>query len=331
MQDKTILTITGSDPTGESGIQADIRYIAELGYTAVSAITTITLQNTLGIQEFHDLPASVVGGQIDALVNDMQPRAIKIGMIRRVEVIETVVRALRRYRPDFVIYDPVLYSSRGERLMGDEALNLIRKKLFPLCTVIIVRHQETNDLLGDMVLGNVCFIDDDNRHGLSNGFSSALAVSLCEGLPMQEAVSKANDFCKRQLSGTTVLQGRSTQLYNDFVSLVRQDFATKSDVASYADKLNVSSAYLGQVCRRIAGRSPKSIIDDAIVKDIERQLTKTDRTIQEIALSLGFSSQAHLSKFFKNIVGRSPSEYRMGPTPTPPPSRGGRDLLNEKY
>jgi hydroxymethylpyrimidine/phosphomethylpyrimidine kinase len=128
-----------------------------------------------------------------------------------------------------------------------------------------------------------------------------------------------------------VLQGRSTQLYNDFISLVRQDFATKSDVASYADKLNVSSAYLGQVCRRIAGRSPKSIIDDAIVKDIERQLTKTDRTIQEIALSLGFSSQAHLSKFFKNIVGKSPSEYRGGPTPTPPPSRGGRDMLQEDY
>lgn len=312
MQDKTILTITGSDPTGESGIQADIRFITELGYTAVSAITTITLQNTLGIQEFHDLPASVVGGQIDALVNDVQPRAVKIGMIRRVETIETVVEALRRYRPDFVIYDPVLFSSRGERLMGDEALSLIRRKLFPLCTIIIVRHQEAKDLLGEMVLGNVCFINDDNRHGLSNGFSSSLAVALCEGRTVEEAVGKANDFCKRQLSGTTVLQGRSTQLYNDFVALVRQNFASNSDVASYSDKLNVGSAYLGQVCRRIAGRSPKSIIDDFIVKDIERQLTKTNRTIQEIALSLGFSSQAHLSKFFKNIVGKSPSEYRMG-------------------
>lgn len=310
MQDKTILTITGSDPTGESGIQADIRFITELGYTAVSAITTITLQNTLGIQEFHDLPASVVGGQIDALVNDVQPRAVKIGMMRRVETIETVVEALRRYRPNFVIYDPVLFSSRGERLMGDEALSLIRRKLFPLCTIIIVRHQEAKDLLGEMVLGNVCFINDDNRHGLSNGFSSSLAVALCEGRTVEEAVGKANDFCKRQLSGATVLQGRSTQLYNDFVALVRQNFASNSDVASYSDKLNVGSAYLGQVCRRIAGRSPKSIIDDFIAKDIERQLTKTNRTIQEIALSLGFSSQAHLSKFFKNIVGKSPSEYR---------------------
>lgn len=313
MQDNTILTITGSDPTGESGIQADIKYISELGLTAVSAITTVTLQNTLGIQEFHDLPASVVGGQIEALVNDVQPKVVKIGMMRRVETIQTVVEALRRYTPAFVVYDPVLFSSRGDRLMGDEALGIVRRRLFPLCSVIVVRRHEAHALLGDMVPGNVCFIDD-NRHGLSNGFSSSLAVALCKGKKMDEAVGNANEFCQRQLSATTVLQGRSAQLYNDFVSLVRQDFAVSSDVASYAEKLNVGSAYLGQVCRRIAGKSPKSIIDDFIVKDIERQLSKTGKTILEIAQGLGFSSQAHLSRFFKNIVGKSPSEYRTWKT-----------------
>ena len=313
MQDNTILTITGSDPTGESGIQADIKYRSELGLTAVSAITTVTLQNTLGIQEFHDLPASVVGGQIEALVNDVQPKVVKIGMMRRVETIQTVVEALRRYTPAFVVYDPVLFSSRGDRLMGDEALGIVRRRLFPLCSVIVVRRHEAHALLGDMVPGNVCFIDD-NRHGLSNGFSSSLAVALCKGKKMDEAVGKANEFCQRQLSATTVLQGRSAQLYNDFVSLVRQDFAVSSDVASYAEKLNVGSAYLGQVCRRIAGKSPKSIIDDFIVKDIERQLSKTGKTILEIAQGLGFSSQAHLSRFFKNIVGKSPSEYRTWKT-----------------
>lgn len=314
MQDNTILTITGSDPTGESGIQADIKYISELGLTAVSAITTVTLQNTLGIQEFHDLPASVVGGQIEALVNDVQPKVVKIGMMRRVETIQTVVEALRRYTPALVVYDPVLFSSRGDRLMGDEALGIVRRRLFPLCSVIVVRRHEAHALLGDMVPANVCFIDDDNRHGLSNGFSSSLAAALCKGKKMDEAVGKANEFCQRQLSATTVLQGRSAQLYNDFVSLVRQDFAVSSDVASYAEKLNVGSAYLGQVCRRIAGKSPKSIIDDFIVKDIERQLSKTGKTILEIAQGLGFSSQAHLSRFFKNIVGKSPSEYRTWKT-----------------
>ncbi len=81
-------------------------------------------------------------------------------------------------------------------------------------------------------------------------------------------------------------------------------------MAHYADALNVSSAYLGQVCRRIAGRSTKSIIDDWLLHDIERQLTTTSRTIQEIAISLGFSSQAHLSRFFRKLEGRSPTEYR---------------------
>ena len=212
MQDNTILTITGSDPTGESGIQADIKYISELGLTAVSAITTVTLQNTLGIQEFHDLPASVVGGQIEALVNDVQPKVVKIGMMRRVETIQTVVEALRRYTPAFVVYDPVLFSSRGDRLMGDEALGIVRRRLFPFCSVIVVRRHEAHALLGDMVPGNVCFIDD------------------------------------------------------------------------------------------------------FIVKDIERQLSKTGKTILEIAQGLGFSSQAHLSRFFKNIVGKSPSEYRTWKT-----------------
>ena len=67
---KTILTITGSDGTGGSGVQADIQLIHKLGGTAASAITSITVQNTLGIQEFHDLPATVVRKQVEAIIND---------------------------------------------------------------------------------------------------------------------------------------------------------------------------------------------------------------------------------------------------------------------
>ena len=70
---KTILTITGSDSTGGSGVQADIRTIAALGGYAVSAVTSITVQNTVGIQAFYDLPADIVKGQIEAIINDMQP------------------------------------------------------------------------------------------------------------------------------------------------------------------------------------------------------------------------------------------------------------------
>ena len=76
-----ILTITGSDGTGGSGVQADIKTVSALGGYAVTAITSITVQNTLGIQEFYDLPADTVTGQVEAIVNDVQPKVVKIGMI----------------------------------------------------------------------------------------------------------------------------------------------------------------------------------------------------------------------------------------------------------
>ena len=78
---QTILAITGSDGTGGSGIQADIRCISELGGTVTSVVTSITVQNTLGIQEFYDLPATIVRKQIEAIFNDLQPQIVKIGLI----------------------------------------------------------------------------------------------------------------------------------------------------------------------------------------------------------------------------------------------------------
>lgn len=321
MQNKTILTITGSDSTGGSGVQADIKTIMSLGCTAVSAITSITVQNTLGIQEFYDLPSAVVGGQIDAIINDVQPQAVKIGMVRRAETLDVIVKALRRYVPQYVIYDPVLFSSRGDRLMGEDMLRQVRSQLFPLCTAIVVSCHDAGQVVGDSIYPNVYYMDDtaqssaqfkvQNLHGLANGFSSSLAAYLCQGLSMEDAIEKAREFCRHEISSVPVLQGRGNQLYNDFIHLVQRHYGEKNDVAYYADKLNVGSAYLGQVCRRVAGRSPKAIIDDCLIKEVERQLRETPRSIQEIASGLGFSSQAHLSRFFKKMVGVAPSSYRQ--------------------
>lgn len=321
MQNKTILTITGSDSTGGSGIQADIKTIMSLGCAAVSAITSITVQNTLGIQEFYDLPSAVVGGQIDAIINDVQPQAVKIGMVRRPETLEVIVKALRKYTPQFVIYDPVLFSSRGDQLMGEDMLQQIRYQLFPLCTAIVVSSREAWQIVGNDINPKVYYLDDDepqdaksriqSLHGLANGFSSSLAAYLCNGLAMDEAVKKAREYCSHEINSVPALQGRGNQLYNDFIHLVQQHYGQNNDVAYYADQLNVGSAYLGQVCRRVAGRSPKSIIDDCLVKEIQRQLSETTKSIQEIASDLGFSSQAHLSRFFKKMIGIAPSSYRQ--------------------
>ena len=112
-----ILTITGSDSTSGSGVQADIKTISSLGGYAVSAITSITVQNTLGIQAFFDIPSEIVSGQIEAIINDMQPRVVKIGMIRSVDVLRSITDSLNKYKPEQIIYDPIVFSSLNDILM----------------------------------------------------------------------------------------------------------------------------------------------------------------------------------------------------------------------
>lgn len=313
-----ILTITGSDSTGGSGVQADIKTISELGGYAVSAITSITVQNTLGIQEFFDVPAEIVSGQIEAIMNDIQPTIVKVGMIRRVETLGVVIDALTKYRPDYIIYAPAIWSSNGDALMTEDVVSQIRYRLLPLCSVVVARKKENDIILQDtkllrMAEGNgmqVFLLDNANSHGLTNRFSSALAVYLNQGNKMDEALAKAQDFINVELTRESNLQGRSSELYNQFISQVNNFCRTYSDVHFYADQLNVSSRYLAQVTRRISAKTPKTIIDEYIVKEIERELSTTTHTMQEIANTFGFSSQAHLTKFFKKMRGLTPSEYR---------------------
>ena len=296
-----ILTITGSDSTGGSGVQADIRTISELGGYAVSAITSITVQNTLGIQAFFDVPAEIVSGQIEAIMNDIQPSIVKVGMIRRVETLEVVIDALTKYRPDYIIYAPAIWSSNGDALMTEDVVSQIRYRLLPLCSVVVARKKE-NDII---------LLDNANSHGLTNRFSSALAVYLNQGKKMEDALAMAQDFINVELTRESNLQGRSSELYNQFISQVNNFCRTYSDVHFYADQLNVSSRYLAQVTRRISCKTPKAIIDEYIVKEIERELSTTTHTVQEIANTFGFSSQAHLTKFFKKMKGVTPSAFRQ--------------------
>ena len=313
-----ILTITGSDSTGGSGVQADIKTISELGGYAVSAITSITVQNTLGIQEFFDVPAEIVSGQIEAIMNDIQPSVVKVGMIRKVETLDVIIDALTKYRPDYIVYAPAIWSSNGDALMTEDVVSQIKYRLLPLCSAVVARKKENDIMLQDSKLLRraedgglrVFMLDNANSHGLINRFSSALSVYLTQGKKMEEALAMAQDFINVEWARERNLQGRSSDLYSQFISQVVNYCRTYSDVHFYADQLNVSSRYLAQVTRRISGKTPKNIIDEYIVKEIERELTTTTHTVQEIANSFGFSSQAHLTKFFKKMNGTTPSLYR---------------------
>ncbi|GAB3176258.1 bifunctional hydroxymethylpyrimidine kinase/phosphomethylpyrimidine kinase [Telluribacter humicola] len=148
----TILSIAGSDSGGGAGIQADLKTFSALGCFGTTAITAITVQNTLGVQDVHCIPAGIVSGQIKAVLDDLQPAAVKIGMVPNLEVAEAIVEALREY-PVPVIFDPVLISSSGHKLVTDETIEVYRSKLLPLCTLITPNISEAMALTGTPING----------------------------------------------------------------------------------------------------------------------------------------------------------------------------------
>lgn len=295
MTQQTILTITGSDGSGGSGLQADIRCISELGGTATSAITSITVQNTLGIQSFYDLPASTVRTQIEAILNDLQPQVVKIGLLRRIDVVQVVAELMRKYHPKYIVYAPVLHSTRGDLLVEPQVYDAIQQLLIPLCTIVL----EPSDLP-----------TGTRQHGHANQLAAALAYYLSCGENVNEAMLHARTYVSLRPKGYTEDNSRSGELYNLFLDAIDRFYHRYSDVAFYAEQLGVSARYLGQVTRSIAHRSPKAMIDERITAEITQLLTSTNKPLKEIAQMFGFSSQAHLSRYYKKQTAHTPSEMR---------------------
>lgn len=150
----SVLSITGSDNTGAAGIQADIKTITALGGNALTAITTMTVQDSGGIRSLLDLPCDMVVGQVKAIVEDLHPRAVKVGMVRDA----ATIRALRREIigcPRTVLV-PGIVSSRGQRLLSDDAVDAWRRELVPEATLLILRCNEA-----ELLLGRAIRSDDD--------------------------------------------------------------------------------------------------------------------------------------------------------------------------
>lgn len=147
----SILTIAGSDCSGGAGIQADIKTISALGGYAASAITAITVQNTCGVTGIHPVPASYVKAQIEAVMTDINPAAIKIGMINDVEIVSAIASCIKKYNPKFVVFDPVMVSTSGCKLIEDKAIDAIKNELIPLSTIITPNLSEAKVLTDDEI------------------------------------------------------------------------------------------------------------------------------------------------------------------------------------
>ena len=144
----TVLTIAGSDSGGGAGIQADIKTISALGCYATTAITAITVQNTVGVEAVHPVPVDIVKGQIEAVLSDIGADAVKIGMLQSAEIVRAVAETLRKYKVGNVVLDPVMVSTSGHRLIEEEAIDTLRRELIPLARVITPNIPEAEILLG---------------------------------------------------------------------------------------------------------------------------------------------------------------------------------------
>lgn len=143
------MTIAGSDPSGGAGIQADLKTFAALGCYGQAAITALTVQNTLGVKRSVPVDAQLLGDQVEAVWEDVMPDAVKIGITATADIILKLAQLIERWRPPFVVLDPVMISSSGHSLMDSEACMALRDRLMPLCHLITPNIPEAQALLGD--------------------------------------------------------------------------------------------------------------------------------------------------------------------------------------
>lgn len=235
-----VLTIAGSDPSGGAGIQQDLRTIESLGCYGASVITALTTQNTLGVQSVMPVPADVVKSQLEAVLSDLDVKAIKIGQIPSAEVAHVIAETLRQKFSIFnfhfsidIVLDPVMISTSGRRLMSEDAIDVVVSELFPLCTLITPNIPEAETLFalpgfdarkynllikgghaeGSEMADRLCLangtervyvtekIESSNLHGTGCALSSAIAASLALGYSIEDAVARGKDYVTEAIRG----------------------------------------------------------------------------------------------------------------------------------
>lgn len=183
---KTALTIAGSDSSGGAGIQADIKTMTANGVYAMSAITALTAQNTIGVKSIMEVTPEFLEEQLDCIFTDIYPDAIKTGMVSSKILIEMIGKKIREYRAGNIVIDPVMVSTSGAKLISDNAIETMKKELFPMATVITPNIPETEVLSGISIKS-----EEDMVQAAKIIYETYGCAVLCKG---GHQVNNANDL-----------------------------------------------------------------------------------------------------------------------------------------
>jgi hydroxymethylpyrimidine/phosphomethylpyrimidine kinase len=168
------LTIAGSDSSAGAGIQADLKTFAALGVYGASVITALTAQNTRGVSGIHPVPSAFVTAQIDAVFGDLDVKAVKIGMVAQLEIIDAIAAALARWPAAPVVLDPVMVATSGDRLLSADAVAGLRTRLIPRAALITPNLPEAAALLDEPVASGEAAIADQGKRLLTLGCPAVL-------------------------------------------------------------------------------------------------------------------------------------------------------------
>ncbi|MEA2107652.1 MAG: bifunctional hydroxymethylpyrimidine kinase/phosphomethylpyrimidine kinase [Bacteroidota bacterium] len=148
---KKVLTIAGSDSGGGAGIQADLKAFSANGVYGMSAITAITAQNTERVRAIHPVPVDFIEKQIATVMEDIGADTVKIGMLHSTEVIKTVIASLKKYQINNIVVDPIMVATSGDKLLQDNAIDILIKELLPLASVITPNIPEAEIILNKKI------------------------------------------------------------------------------------------------------------------------------------------------------------------------------------
>ena len=197
-----VLIIAGSDSSGGAGIQADIKTVTSLGSYAMTAVTAVTAQNTMGVKQITPIPTKNVQKQITMILNDIGSDAVKIGMLHNVSIIKCVYRILKKYNLKNIVLDPVMVAKGGTKLINNNSITYLKKLLLPLAKLITPNIPEAEILTGcsisnkeDMIKAAKKILNMGSKNGLLKG-GHLKSKMICDILATKKGIKV---FSKRKI------------------------------------------------------------------------------------------------------------------------------------
>ena len=281
-----VLSIAGSDSSGGAGIQADLKTFSALGVYGATAITAITAQNTQGVNSQFALEPQMVYDQIAAVMEDIEPSVVKIGMLSNTAIVEAVAKALHDYRPSFIVLDPVIVSSTGHRLLSIEAQETIKEKLIPIADLLTPNIPEMKALT-DSSLSSL----EEKKEAAQQLFNLGAKAILLKGGHEEGEIKKDYLFFNGLKAKDKSLKSASVSMSESVSEYASETVVTNN---THGTGCTLSSAIAAFIARGLS-------LEDAI-SEAKNYVTEAIRAGADINIGKGIGPVNHFFNPQKMIV-----------------------------